>query len=167
VFGGLLRAPGFHFDGRNRRPPMDPVNALLSFGYTILSNAVEAAVSVVGLDAFLGALHAPAAGRPSLVCDLVEEFRAPVVDALVVGAINVAEVTPEDFEDAGPGEPVVVRREALCTVLRLLERRLTSPVHYAPLGKKLPYREVLLQQARHLARVVLGEDAAYQPFRLE
>jgi CRISPR-associated protein Cas1 len=119
VFGEMIRADGFHFPGRNRRPPMDPVNALLSLGYTLLLNTVEAAIQLVGLDPQLGTLHAPETGRPSLACDLVEEYRAAVVDPLMVGAINQRQVTPDDFEEAGEGEPVVVKREALRTVVSL------------------------------------------------
>ncbi len=158
VFGSLLRAEGFHFDGRNRRPPLDPVNALLSLGYTLLSNAVEAAVAIVGLDPHLGVLHAVEAGRPSLVCDLIEEHRAPVVDTLVLAAVNQAAVTPDDFEDMGEGEPVFVKREALRWFVTLFERKLARATPYAPIAKSLPWRQVFEQQARLYAREVLGKD---------
>jgi CRISPR-associated protein Cas1 len=158
AFGELLRADGFAFDGRNRRPPLDPVNALLSLGYTFLFNAVEAAVQVVGLDPYFGALHAPEGGRPSLVCDLVEEYRAPLVDGLVVAAINQGAMVPDDFEDAGPGEPVVVRREALARFVGIFERRLERPVLYAPTGKRVRWRDVIEQQTRRFARHVLGSE---------
>jgi CRISPR-associated protein Cas1 len=164
AFGELIRADGFHFDGRSRRPPMDPLNALLSLGYTLLANAVEAAVEVVGLDPFVGALHAPAAGRPSLVCDLVEEFRAPVVDALVAASVNKGAIGVDDFEEIGPEEPVVVRREALGTFVGLFERRLDSQAIYAPFGKRLSYRQIIEQQARRFARFVLGDEPGYEPY---
>ncbi|HCF58211.1 MAG TPA: CRISPR-associated endonuclease Cas1 [Myxococcales bacterium] len=157
VFGELIRVEGFRFDGRNRRPPMDPVNALLSLGYTLLLNAVEAAINIVGLDPYLGALHAPEAGRPSLACDLVEEHRAPLIDALVVAAINQGAIQPGDFEESGPGEPVVMRREAVRAVVELFERRMERQVRYEPQQRKLSWRQVLEQQARRLAREVLGE----------
>jgi CRISPR-associated protein Cas1 len=157
-FGALLRAPGFSFDGRNRRPPLDPVNALLSLGYTLLANAVEAAVQIVGMDPYLGTLHAPVAGRPSLPCDLMEELRAPIVDALVIAAINQQAFEPNDFEDVGPGEPVVIKRDAMRWLITLLERRLARPTHYSPLGKQLPWRMIIEQQARCMAREVLGEE---------
>ena len=159
VFGELLTAEGFRFDGRNRRPPMDPVNAMLSLGYTLLANVVEASVQVVGMDPYLGALHAPEAGRPSLVCDLQEEFRTPVVDALVVAAVNKQVMEPGDFEDAGQGEPVVIKQEAVRGFVRLFERRLERAVMYEPTGKRLTYRGVVEQQARRLARCFLeGEE---------
>jgi CRISPR-associated protein Cas1 len=165
AFGDLILAEGFRFDGRNRRPPMDPVNAMLSLGYTLLLNAVEAAIKIVGLDPYLGALHAPEAGRPSLACDLVEEFRAPVIDSLVVAAINQGAVRPSDFEESGPGEPVVMRREAVRSVVELFERRMERQVYYEPQQRKLSWRHVLEQQARRLAREVLGEDE-YQGVRM-
>jgi CRISPR-associated protein Cas1 len=157
-FGEAIRAEGFSFDGRNRRPPLDPVNALLSLGYTLLTNAVESAIHVVGLDPYLGALHGPQSGRPSLACDLVEEHRAPVVDSLVVAAINRGAMRPEDFEDAGPGEPVAIRREALRKFVRLFERRLERRVAYAPLGTRETFRRVIELQARRFARHVLGRE---------
>jgi len=156
-FDDLLRAPGFRFDGRNRRPPKDPVNALLSLGYTLLLNVVEAAVQVVGLDPYLGALHAPLSGRPSLVCDLVEELRAPVVDGLVLAAINKQALTPKDFEEQPDGAPVVLPQETLRWFVTLFERRVARGAHYAPFGKRLSYRDIAEQQARKLARDLLGE----------
>lgn len=165
VFGELLKAPGFTFDGRNRRPPMDPVNALLSLGYTLLSNSVEAAVHVVGLDPYLGALHAPAAGRPSLVCDLVEEFRAPMVDALVLAALNKGAFRPTDFEDTGPGEPVVLRRETVRWFVTLFERRLRRQTHYEPARAKLAWRDVIEQQVRRFARHLLDAEP-YESFKM-
>jgi len=163
VFGTLIDTAGFRFDGRNRRPPMDPVNALLSLGYTLLANAVEAAVHVVGLDPYLGALHSPETGRPSLVCDLQEELRAPVVDALVLAAIHRKAIEAGDFEDAGEGEPVLMKTEAVKTMARLFERRLLRGVRYEPAGVRLSWRGVIEQQARAMARCFL-KGAAYEPF---
>lgn len=157
VFGELIRAPGFSFERRSRRPPMDPVNALLSFGYTLLMSAVESAVLRVGLDVHLGALHAPEAGRPSLACDLVEEHRY-VVDRLVVAAINRGAFRAEDFEWAGEGEPVIVREEALRWFITLFERRLRKPALYAPQQRRREYRDVIEEQVRCLARHVLGQE---------
>lgn len=156
-FACVIRAPGFRFDGRNRRPPVDPVNALLSLGYTLLANAVESAVQIVGLDAYLGALHSPVSGRPSLVCDLMEEFRAPVVDALVAAAINKGAFKPDDFEDLGPGEPVVMKRETARWLITLFERRLEKLVLYPAYHQRLPVRGIIEQQVRAAARHVLGE----------
>jgi CRISPR-associated protein Cas1 len=164
VFGEVITADGFSFDGRNRRPPMDPVNAMLSFCYTLLANVVEAAVHVVGMDPYLGTLHAPEPGRPSLVCDLQEEFRTPLVDAMVVAAMNLGVVEPGDFEQGAPGEPVWMKREAVRSLAQLFERRLARAVRYEPVGKRLPYRMVVEQQVRRMARAVV-EGEPYEAFR--
>lgn len=166
VFGRFLENPEFRFDGRNRRPPMDPVNALLSLGYTLLFNLVHGKVVRVGLDPYLGALHAPTAGRPSLVCDLVEEFRVPVVDTLVVAAINQRSFRARDFEDQGPGEPVLLRRETMRWMVELFERRVETHLLYAPYDQRLRLHDIIEQQARALARHLLSGDT-YAPFRMK
>jgi CRISPR-associated protein Cas1 len=143
AFGNMIRNPAFEFDGRNRRPPVDPINALLSLGYTFLANAVHGILEVVGLDPYVGALHALESNRPSLVCDLMEEFRAPVVDALVVAAVNRGVFGQDDFECVGPGEPVVVKRGTLGTWARAIEQRLSSDtLVYPPAGVRLSFRQI-------------------------
>jgi CRISP-associated protein Cas1 len=97
-------AEGVRFEKRVRRPPTDPVNALLSLGYTFLFNAEMAAVSLVGLDPYLGCLHAVEYGRPSLPLDLMEEWRPLLVDSLVLSLFNLRTLTPGDFEQGPPGE---------------------------------------------------------------
>lgn len=168
AFGSLLRTGELRFDGRNRRPPMDPVNALLSLGYTFLFNAVEAAVHVVGLDPFVGALHSPMSSRPSLVCDLMEEFRVPLVDAVVVAAINRGVIGSDGFEELGPGEPVRVRRETIRDFARMFERRLDTCVDTDVGSRRLavPYRQRIESQVRGFARFACGDDVAYEPHRV-
>lgn len=164
VFGRLIKNPDFTFEGRNRRPPLDPVNALLSLGYTLLANAVETAVQIVGLDPYLGALHEIAYGRPSLVCDLMEEYRSVVVDPMVVACINQRSFGLEDFEPAEDGGPVRFRRQAMRWFVELFERRLRGQIIYPPRGQRLTYRQVIEEQVRLFARCVLGAEAAYTPF---
>jgi CRISPR-associated protein Cas1 len=94
----LIRAVGFRFPGRVKRPPTDPVNAMLSFGYTLLANAVFAACHLVGFDPYVGFLHMDRYGRPALVLDLMEELRPVLVDSLVLALINRNMVDPEGFE---------------------------------------------------------------------
>ena len=165
VFGDQLRNDAFRFEGRSRRPPLDPVNALLSLAYTLLHGRVEGAVRAVGLDPWLGMLHATQAGRPSLACDLVEEFRVPIVDALVVAAINHRSFTTEDFEEVGPGEPVLLRRETVRWLVTLFERRLERRLAYEPRGVRLSWAQVIEAQVRRYARHVLGEEE-YAPYAM-
>ncbi|MCW3053150.1 MAG: CRISPR-associated endonuclease Cas1, partial [Chthonomonadales bacterium] len=98
AFQLLLRQPGFSFQTRQKRPPTDPVNALLSFAYTLVANELLSAIHTVGLDPYVGFLHAERHGKSSLGFDLVEEFRACFADALVLSVINNRILTPEDFE---------------------------------------------------------------------
>lgn len=99
-FPKLLRNAEFTFDGRNRRPPRDPVNALLSFGYAVLGSIAETEVYRCGLDPLLGFFHQPLYGRPSLMLDLLEEFR-PVIDTLVLRVVNRRQLGPGDFDRRG------------------------------------------------------------------
>ncbi|MBN2107087.1 MAG: CRISPR-associated endonuclease Cas1 [Deltaproteobacteria bacterium] len=179
VFSLLIKRDDFTFTGRNRRPPRDPVNALLSFGYTILANAVETAVNIVGLDPYLGAFHSVEYGRPSLVCDLMEEFRAFFVDSLVITLLNKRIVNPDDFvfkhaadaDAAPPAEeltdetrPVSMKPESLKSIIRIFEQKMASTVFYEPTGENITYRQVILNQARQCARFLLGKEECYKPF---
>lgn len=100
--------------------------------------------------------------RPSLVCDLVEELRAPAVDALVLAAINRRAIRIEDFEDIGPDEPVVLKRETVRWFITLFERHLERGAHYEPLGKRLSWRDIAERQARRYARFVLDDAPEYE-----
>ncbi|MBI5514313.1 MAG: CRISPR-associated endonuclease Cas1 [Deltaproteobacteria bacterium] len=117
VFGRLLTAPGMAFTVRRRRPPPDAVNVLLSFGYTVLANALTGLCELASLDPGLGVLHAVARGRPSLALDLMEEFRPLLVDTAVVAAVNRRELGPGHFmrvgeEDEAPEEDAWAQEEA-------------------------------------------------------
>ncbi|CAM9976675.1 unnamed protein product [Phaeothamnion confervicola] len=145
------------FNGRNRRPPRDPFNALLSFGYALLLGTVNTCVHTVGLDPFLGALHAPDNGKPSLVLDLMEEFRPLLVDSLVLALVNRGQMRLHDFRDDREGG-ISMQRESLKKMILQYESNLQRTVAYAPTGTNLTYREVCLQQARRLARHYEGTD---------
>jgi CRISP-associated protein Cas1 len=180
-FPHLLRAADLPFEGRSRRPPKDPVNVLLSLGYTLLANALHTQVQVAGLDPYLGALHSPDYGRPSLVLDLMEEFRPVLVDALVFQLVNKRIIRPTDFfrpEDREPaafdfaepephreGYPILLGHEGLKKFVTFFERRLNQKVYYFPQSERLTYRGVLLAQVRRFIRV-LADDSLYQPFLL-
>lgn len=173
----LIRQPGFEFRRRSRRPPLDPFNALLSFGYTMLLGTVMTAVQVVGLEPFLGALHAPAQGRPSVGLDLMEEFRPILVDALAIRAVNRRQFVPEEFEYAEDphfaggfeeGEkpevsdyPVLLGRLGIKKWIALYQQQLATQVEYPRYSCKLTYAQVITEQARLLARHFMGDEEYY------
>lgn len=184
AFGMLLRAEGITFERRLRRPPPDPTNILLSFGYTMVGNVMQGYVELSGLDPYLGALHRPEYGRPSLALDLIEEFRSLIVDMTVVRVINTRAITPRDFvfpsEEDAPVEDEWERAEVdqeggkiprrilltplgAKTFLAAFERRLRDRVVYPPTGMQLTYRQVMQEQVYLLARHLKGE-ATYLPF---
>jgi len=179
VFGRLIKTGDFSFEGRNRRPPKDPVNVLLSLGYTLLANVIQTQVHVVGLDPFMGCLHGVEYGRPSLVLDLMEEFRPVLVDAVVLNLVNKRILRPTDFyrpeerepaafdfaETENPREdlPILLSHVGMKKFITQFESRLSQRVLYPPRGKKLSYREICLEQTRCLARHLEGEGE-YRPF---
>jgi CRISPR-associated protein Cas1 len=180
-FRHLLRVPDLVFEGRSRRPPRDPVNVLLSLGYTLLANAIQTQVQVAGLDPYLGSLHSVEYGRPSLVLDLMEEFRPVLVDALVLTLVNKRIIQARDFyrpEDREPaafdfaetesgreGYPILLAHQGMKKFITYFERRLNQRVLYLPRGQRLSYREVLLEQVRAFIRT-LQADRPYEPFAL-
>lgn len=95
--GMMIRNNKFKFTSRNRRPPMDEMNAMLSFGYTLLTFDCASALESVGLDSYVGVMHSDRSGRPSLACDLAEEFRSPMVDRMVLSLVNLNQISNKDF----------------------------------------------------------------------
>jgi len=131
----------FDFNGRNRRPPKDPVNALLSFAYACLARELTHIAEGVGLDPYVGYLHAPRFGRPSLALDLMEEFRPIVADSVVVSAVNNGVVSPDDFDVHVTG--VSLRKAARGRFIGVLERRMDERITHPVLGVRLSYRRIL------------------------
>lgn len=168
VFRLLITAPGWTFEGRNRRPPRDPVNALLSFGYTILTHNIESAVRAVGLDPYLGFLHQPAYNRPSLALDLVEEFRCIVVDSVVLRCINNGIILPDMFEydpDPDAPYPVLLNEEGRRRFIRELETRLEIEFRHPDSDERVTYRRCFELQARRMAHAIQTGET-YRPFRV-
>jgi CRISPR-associated protein Cas1 len=164
-FSRMLRADlgeAFAFDGRNRRPPRDPVNALLSFAYACLVREITDTARSIGLDAWVGFLHVPRAGRPALALDLMEEFRPIIADSVVINAINNEVVQLSDFLIHPTG--VALRKEGKTRFIRVLERRLDELVTHPTFGSRLSYRRVIEVQARLLGKTVLGELDQYPGF---
>lgn len=163
AFRELLRQE-LGFAGRARRPPPDPVNALLSFGYTLLLHAAHAAVQTVGLDPYVGLLHAVVYSRPALPLDLIEEFRPLVVDSVVLWLVNTRRVGEQHFSREVEAGGVYLAEEGKRRFLEKYEERLNTKVLHPAAGGQVAYRRAIELQARHLARVLLGREEAYRPF---
>jgi CRISPR-associated protein Cas1 len=162
-FGRLLKPPlEFDFRARVRRPPTDPVNALLSFLYSLLVKECLSAVLAVGLDPYRGLYHRVRYGRPSLALDLAEEFRPLVADSTVLTLVNNGMVGAGDFIRRGPA--CALKAEARRTVIRAFEERLDTLIRHPVFGYGISYRRILVVQARLLARAIGGEIPAYRPF---
>jgi len=153
----------FDFDDRNRRPPKDPVNALLSFVYSLLTKDLTVTLQAVGFDPMLGMYHQPRYGKPSLALDLAEEFRPLVADSTVLTLINGREVAEKDFlQKAGA---VAMTDAARRSVIAAYERRMQTEITHPIFGYRITYRRVLEVQARLLARTLLGEIPEYPSFQ--
>jgi CRISPR-associated protein Cas1 len=153
------------FDQRNRRPPRDPVNAMLSFLYTILTHDVRSALEGVGLDSQAGYLHALRPGRPALALDLMEEFRSIFVDRLVIARINRNQVKVNDFKTR-PGGAVEMSEEARKELIVDYQNRKKEEVNHPLTGKKVPLGLIPHLQARILARFIRGEGHGYIPYTI-
>ena len=152
----------FEFSGRNRRPPTDPVNALLSYAYSLLARTWTVTLSAVGFDPYLGFYHQPRYGRPALARDLMEPFHPLLADSAVLMAINNGEVRPSDFLSAGNAVNLTLdgRKRFIATFERRLSQEITHPLF----GYRISYRRILEMQARLLARFLLGELPEYPNF---
>ena len=160
-------APGaspfrFDFTRRNRRPPRDPVNALLSLGYSLLAKDLTIAAAATGLDPYIGFYHQPRFGRPALALDLMEPFRPLVVDSAVLSVINQRMVTESDFLAAG--EAVALTPTGRKAFFRAYEQRMDQLVTHPLFDYRVSYRRLLEIQVRLLARVLLGEIREYPTF---
>ena len=164
-FGTMIKADGTEFDfgGRNRRPPRDMVNAILSFLYSLLVRDASVAVGAVGFDPHLGYLHRPKYGKPALALDMVEEFRPIVADSTCIRAINNGEVGASDTVKSGLG--VNLNASGRRAVIEAYSRRMDSQVTHPLLGYPASYKRVLVTQARLLAKHLLGEIPSYPAFR--
>ena len=162
-FGCLLKQE-WGFAGRHRRPPTDPVNALLSFGYTLLMNQVLSAAQIVGFDPYIGYLHSQGYGKPALALDLMEEMRTPVVDSTVLTVVNKQILQPKHFvEQLGVYQLTPAGRKLF---LQQFEARLNTEIQHPVFGYKTTYRRALELQARLLAKFLLAELPTYRPFQI-
>jgi CRISP-associated protein Cas1 len=169
AFAGLLKSPEdeqgvgelapFRFEARNRRPPTDPVNAMLSLAYAMLTRHLTIALASVGLDPYRGFYHAPRYGRPALALDLMEPFRAIIADSVVLSAVNTGEVGPSDFVVAVMG--TALTQAGRRRFVEAFERRLSQETTHPVFGYQVSMRRMLLVQARLLSRFLLGELPTY------
>lgn len=157
--GGVL---SFDFTHRNRRPPRDPVNALLSLAYSVLAKDLTIVCHAVGFDPFLGFYHQPRFGRAPLPLDLMEPFRPLIADSAVLSAINTRMVTPSDFIRVG--QSVALKPDGRKAFFRAYEQRMDTLVTHPLFGYRLNYRRLLEVQTRLLARLLTGEITTYPVF---
>jgi CRISPR-associated protein Cas1 len=162
-FASMLKSDEpFDFTARNRRPPRDPVNAVLSMGYSILAKELTGVCDAVGLDPFLGFFHQPRFGRPALALDLMEEFRPLLADSVAISLINRGEVQSSDFIRSSSG--TFLNDAGRRAFWEAWSRRLDTEVSHPEFGYKMPYRRMFEVQARQLWRFVRGEALKYHGF---
>ena len=161
---GILFEPHFVFEGRRRRPPPDPVNSMLSFGYTLLLQEMIGAIELAGLDPSEGVLHSRLAGRPSLALDLMEEFRAVIVDTTVLGLVKRGSVSEAafTFSDSIPQRCTMTKnsREAF---IRAYEQRMLTIATHPGTGRRVSYRVMLALQAKGYATELRDPSQRWQP----
>lgn len=159
----LRNKDDFRFDERNRRPPTDPVNALLSFTYTLLTNEICGALESVGLDPYVGYLHQKRPGRCSLALDILEELRASYADRFVLSQINLGAVTADDFDTKENGA-VFLKDESRRKYLSAWQTRKQETITHPFLGERIQWGLVPYSQAMLFARFLRGDIDAYPPF---
>jgi len=161
-----FKQPGSHtrfdFSQRNRRPPQDPVNALLSLAYSLLVRSFSVAATAVGLDLYRGFYHSSRWGRPALALDLMEPFRPLLADSCVLSAINNGEIQPDDFQSARTG--ILLKPAGRKRLIAAFERRLSQEVTHPLFGYRLSYRRLLELHCRLFGRFLLGEMPQFPHF---
>ncbi len=157
----------WNFTGRVKQPATDPVNAMLSYGYTILFSNVQTLLRARGMNPHVGFLHAIRPGHPALASDLMEEFRALIVDTVVLKLVLNQRLSPEDFQmPRAPGEACWLSPRARTIFITALEAKFNSPLKHPHSGLRLDYRRCIEHQIQNLAGVVRGHQAEYQPMVL-
>jgi CRISPR-associated protein Cas1 len=164
-FGRLVRGDaGLQFETRNRRPPRDPINALLSYGYSLLHHQCSSALQTTGLDPYIGFLHSSQYSKPALALDLMEEFRSPIVDSVVLTLVNNHILRADDFiEEMGAYR---LKDAARRTFLEKFEERMNTTITHPVFKYQAAYRRCIELQARLVAKALSGEINAYIPFKV-
>jgi len=164
AFGRMVLGE-FNFPGRKKRPPTDPVNSLLSFGYTMVFNEISSLLDGLGFDPYLGYLHKPDYGRPSLASDLIEEFRAPVADRLTLNLVNNRILQPHDFHSNPKGGGVYLNKDAMKRYFAEYEKMLNTEFLHPQTGENTTLRKCFRIQAERLAATI-QKDTEYVPFQM-
>lgn len=161
-FSKFIKNPEFIFTGRKKHPAPDPINAILSLGYTLLRLDLESAVNVVGFEPYLGYLHFDRYGRASLALDLMEEFRPLVVDSFILKIINTKHITMDDFKEEFPGS-VLLTDEGRKKFYKAYTKRKNDEFRHPYFNTKVSYHKCFELQTRLLAKYVIGEVKEYIP----
>lgn len=163
-FSSMLKSeiPEFDIQFRNRRPPKDPVNSLLSLAYSILSKELAGIAYSIGLDPFLGFFHSPRYGRPALALDMMEEFRPLIADSVVITLINRGEIAAKDFEYTTRG--VVLKDDARRQFWRAWARRMDTEVTHPSFSYRMSYRRMMIVQMRQFWRFCRGDVSNFKGF---
>lgn len=162
---GQLVDPAFRFTTRTRQPPTDPVNSLLSFGYTLLFYNLYGLIVARGLHPYVGHLHLMRDRHPSLASDLIEEFRAPIVDSLVLTLVNTKTLTPTDFSRLVDG-PCLLKDTARKTFIRAFEQKMATQITHPHTGLVVDYRRCLDLQVCQMLDWIRGDAEEYKPMRV-
>ncbi|WP_028575714.1 CRISPR-associated endonuclease Cas1 [Desulfonatronovibrio hydrogenovorans] len=174
MFPRLLRNKSFSFNGRNRRPPLDPVNAMLSYVYTMLIMETLTMITAAGLDPYLGSLHALERGRPSLACDLVEEWRTFLGDRMVLGLINRRQLKKSDFTIRSanqPGKyqkedrslPVEMKKHATRKLIDRYEKWMATRAICPVTSEETDYRGLMRRRIWKFCRWIEGRERSFEP----
>ncbi|HEY0753923.1 MAG TPA: type I-D CRISPR-associated endonuclease Cas1d [Ktedonobacteraceae bacterium] len=163
VFGQLIKCDWEHgFIKRTRRPPTDPVNAMLSYGYVILTSQIASTLASVGFDPYIGYLHSSRYGKPALALDLLEEFRPVIVDSVVLNLLNNRQLAPADFRQELNSYQMTDATKRL--FLQKFEERMQETITHPVFGYKVSYRRCIELQSRLLGKYLTEETRTYTPF---
>lgn len=163
ALGQLITVDGFRFNQRSRRPPKDATNAMLSFGYTLLHNNVLSLILAEGLNPYLGNLHRSDRKETHLAFDLIEEFRSPVVDTLVMTVVNRGVIKPDDFSPSASNGGIYLSDQARRRFIQEFEKRLSSKTAHSMVKKPVSYRRAIQLQVQRYKQCLL-HGVAYEPF---
>lgn len=162
AYPSLFKYPNiWSMNGRNRRPPKDEINSMLSYGYALLMRDFISAIIVTGLDHLLGFYHITIPGRPALALDLMEPYRPVIIDSLVLRLINEKIISKNDFATTQSG--VYMKPEAKKKIIYMYEKRMDEMITHPQFGYHLSYRRMIQLEVKMLSKYITGEISDYSP----